>query len=60
MVGLSKGFFLVMGTKTTAEGHSVDTWTRHELGLAVYLREDQSSSESWGGAQFSKGVTSAH
>lgn len=47
-----------MGTKPTAKGCSVVTWTRGELGATVYLREDCSPSESWGGTQFQKEVTS--
>lgn len=55
MVGLSKGSFLVMGTKSIANGLSVDTWMTGKLEVPVYLREDHAPSENWGGAQFSKG-----
>lgn len=52
---LIKGSFLVMGTKSIANGLSVDTWMRGKLEVPVYLREDHTPSESWGGAHFSKG-----
>lgn len=48
MVGLSKGSFLVMGTKSIANGLSVDTWMRGKLEVPVYLREEHTPSESWG------------
>lgn len=35
MVGLSKESFLVMGTKSTANGSSVDTWMRSKLGKTI-------------------------